>query len=341
MHDARITIPPAAGAPAPALRGARPRGRRLLALAAGLLAALCAAAPAHAALSGVGPVVPRHGFPEWYQDESGLRLTLCVENEDPFCTDTAPEPGPATVSQDPAESNFPEETFWWSAEALISTDDTRARLVLAQEAAFANETVAAGDQVSFGRIRVRLDGVRPGATYRVTHPYGTERITADSRGRARLTDDTGCEATPCDFRDALATRIGPFLRWDPNVPPAAPAGYVGNPLREHRVVGSPRGAAGNVFRVTGPDVGGPGDDAIETRLFTVQGKAATTQGSPSAPPSGGGTTPPPSGGGTPPPATAPGTPPGTPPAPRPPLVPSLPNLPGLPPLPPLFSGLGR
>jgi hypothetical protein len=356
MHDARITIPAAAGPPAPGLRDARPRGRRLLALAAGLVSALCAAAPAHATLTGAGPVVPRHGFPEWYQDESGLRLTLCVENEDPFCSNTAPEPGPATVSQDPAQSNFPDETFWWSAEALITAGDTRARLVLAQEAAFANETVTAGDQVSFGRIRVRLDGVRPNARYRVTHPYGTEQITADSRGRARLTDDVGCDATPCDFRDALATRIGPFLRWDPNVPPAAPAGYVGNPLREHRVVGSPRGAAGNVFRVTGPDVGGPGDDSIETRLFTVEGKAATTQGTPTAPPPGGGTTPPPPGGGTPPPGggtpppppgggtppPSPGTPPAPrPPAPRPPLVPSLPNLPGLPPLPPLFAILGR
>ncbi|MEA2268541.1 MAG: hypothetical protein QOC64_1151, partial [Solirubrobacteraceae bacterium] len=168
-----------------------------------------------AALSDVGPVVPRHGFPEWYEDRDGLRLVPCVENDDAFCSTTAPEPGPATVSEDPAQSNFPDETFYWAADAQIDRGGTRARLVLAQEAAFANDAVAAGDQITFGRIRVRLDGVEAGRPYTVTHPYGTERITADRRGRARMTDDVGCEATPCDVRAALATRVGPFLRWDP------------------------------------------------------------------------------------------------------------------------------
>src|SRR3954464_5399248 len=211
----------------------------------------------------------------------------------------------------------------------------RARLVLAQEAAFLNGPPVAGDQVTFGRIRVTIDGARPGAQYTVTHPYGTERLTADRRGRVRMTDDVGCAAVPCDFTDALATRIGPFLRWDPKSPPAAPAGYVGNPLREHTVVGSPRGAAFNVFRVSGPSIGGAGDNLIETHLFTVEGKAAATQGTP-APPAGGTTTPPaggtptappPPGGGPPPPGS---TPPPAPPArPRRPIVPALPNLPGL------------
>jgi len=90
-------------------------------------------------------------------------------------------------------------------------------------------------------------------------------------------------------------------------------------------VGSPRGAAFNVFRVSGPDIGGAGDDVIETHLFTVEGKTATTQGAPA--------TPPPPGGGTPPTTRPPAT--------RPPLVPTVPNLPGLAPLPPLFPILGR
>ena len=106
-------------------------------------------------------------------------------------------------------------------------------------------------------------------------------------------------------------------------------------------MGSPRGAAFNVFRVSGPDIGGAGDDVIETHLFTVEGKTATTQGAPATPPPGGGTTPPPGGGTTPPPPGG-GTPPTTrPPATRPPLVPTVPNLPGLAPLPPLFPILGR
>ena len=114
-----------------------PRGRlgRLLgALAAGLLAALALGAPANAALTDVGPVVPAHGFPDWYQDVSGLRLTLCVQQDDPFCTSPAPDPGPATVSSDPAGSNFPDETFYWSGDALIDKRSVgvRARLVLAR-----------------------------------------------------------------------------------------------------------------------------------------------------------------------------------------------------------------
>jgi hypothetical protein len=348
MEDKTITI-----AAQGALRETAGAGRRLrasiAALATALLAALALGAPAQAALSDVGDPVPAHGFPEWYQDGSGLRLALCVENADPFCTSTAPDPGPATVP-----GNFPEETFYWSAEALIDKRNVgvRARLVLAQEAAFLNGPVAAGDQVTFGRIRVRLDGMKPGATYRITHPYGTEKITADKRGRARMTDDVGCDATPCDFRAALATRIGPFLRWDPRVAPAAPAGYIGNPLREHRVVGSPRGT--NLFRVTGPEAGGPGVKTIETPLFTVEGKLAATQGT-AAPPAGGGTTQPggttapppdgttapppdgtttpPAGGTTTPPAggTTTPLPPGAPtPAPAPPPLPPAIPLPRLP-----------
>src|SRR4051812_7776250 len=132
--------------------------RMLGTLAASLLAALALEAPANAALTAVGPPVPRHGFPEYYQDSSGLRLALCVENDDPFCTSTAPNPGPATVSSDPAQTNFPEETFYWSAGALIDKRSVgiRARLVLAAEAAFLNGPPAAGDQVTFGRIRVRV-----------------------------------------------------------------------------------------------------------------------------------------------------------------------------------------
>jgi hypothetical protein len=320
----------------------RPIVRMLGALAASLLAALALEAPAQAALTATGPVVPRHGFPEYYQDATGLRLALCVENDDPFCTSTAPNPGPATVSSDPAQMNFPEETFYWSADALIDKRSVgvRARLVLAQEAAFANGPAAAGDQVTFGRIRVRIDGARANASYTVTHPYGTERLTADKRGRVSFTDDVGCAAAPCDFTAAQATRIGPFLRWDPKSAPAAPAGYVGNPLKEHTVVGSPRGAAFNVFRVTGPDIGGRGDDSIETHLFTIEGKAAATQGVPAAAPAAAasGSARPVPGAATPAPGVAAPTAPGAtaPTAPqRPPVAPAMPNLPGLPALPPI------
>ena len=228
MDDTKITTPGAARLRTGAGSTRRRIARMLGALASGLLAALALGAPAHAALTAAGPVVPRHGFPEYYQDASGLRLALCVENDDPFCTNVAPNPGPATVSSDPAQTNLPDETFYWSADALIDKRSVgvRARLVMAQEAGFFNGTPAAGDQMTFGRIRVRIDGAKPNAKYTVVHPYGNEHLTADKRGRVSFTDDVGCAAAPCDFNDALATRIGPFLRWDPKTPPAAPAGAV-------------------------------------------------------------------------------------------------------------------
>src|SRR5439155_11536319 len=58
----------------------------------------------------------------------------------------------------------------------------------------------------------------------------------------------------CDFTLALPnTNVGPFLQWDPaaSVPPA---GYIGQPAIPHAIVGS----ATNVFRLSGPNVGGPG-----------------------------------------------------------------------------------
>jgi len=72
----------------------------------------------------------------------------------------------------------------------------------------------------------------------------------------------------CDFTLALPnTNVGPFLQWDPaaSVPPA---GYIGQPAIPHAIVGS----ATNVFRLSGPNVGGPGVNVVSTNLFNVTGK---------------------------------------------------------------------
>jgi hypothetical protein len=205
-----------------------------------VLAALGAASPAGAALRAPwGPVVPRHGFPDYYQDASGLRLTLCVERGPVLLERGAePRPGDGRHGRGPVELPGGDVLLVGRGADRQRTVGVRARLVLAREAAFAGDAPAAGDRVTFARIRVTIDGAQPGADYTVTHPYGTEHLTADRRGRVRMTDDVGCAGVPCDFADALATRIGPFLGWDPNSPPVAPAGYVGNPLREHTVVGA-------------------------------------------------------------------------------------------------------
>src|SRR5262249_10992759 len=75
----------------------------------------------------------------------------------------------------------------------------------------------------------------------------------------------------------------------------APAGFIGNALATHAVTGSPAVPPVNVFRIEGLNVGGPGVNVVETKLWTVAGqifvKPATTTTLTSTPnPSGPGQT---------------------------------------------------
>src|SRR5262249_11088635 len=53
---------------------------------------------------------------------------------------------------------FPVESFYWGGNATITPPAGRAVLSMAVIASFANGAVIPGDQVTFGRIRVRVDG---------------------------------------------------------------------------------------------------------------------------------------------------------------------------------------
>ncbi|NUS52846.1 MAG: hypothetical protein HOQ22_17630 [Nocardioidaceae bacterium] len=227
-------------------------------------------------LAEVGPIDNATGYPFWFGDGGDpargldpLRLELCLDDaQDPLCPVVGDRPAPDQPLSVP--TNFPDESFWWSADALIETPaGIRARLVLAQEAAFGGPgEVAVGQQVAFSRLRIRIDDLPPGARYHVTTPYGERDVVADDRGRVFETEDQGCLSTPCGFEAGLDGQVGPFLRWDAG----APEGYVGDPNVEHTVVGSPTGD--NLFRVEGPGIGGPGVDVVETDLFSVQGRIA-------------------------------------------------------------------
>lgn len=235
-------------------------GKTVAGLAAGAMLAAVMAVPAGAALSETGPVDPSHGYPAWFTDSNGLQLELCLDG--PLCLATAERPNPGAPVSFP--SNFPGEAFWWAGEAHIESGTTNALLVLAQEAAFANEDPVQGDQVAFSRVRIRIDGVTPNATYTVTHPYGTESLPADATGVINYTRDEGCFDTPCDqqaFGRAANGTVGPFLRWSGT---DAPAGYIGDPNTPHAVVGSPVNT--NYFQVQGPGVN------LRTDLFNIQGK---------------------------------------------------------------------
>lgn len=213
-----------------------------------IIAAAVLAGPAGATLSAVGPVNPRTGFPDWYQDASGLKLQLCLDGL-PVC------------SAAPGDLVAPDgEAFWWRAQGDLTSGALKAKMALAQEAAFA------GGGVSFGRIRVTVTGGRPDTVYSVRHPYGSLTITTDRDGIGKSTTDVGCGASPCPWDAALGTAIGPFLHWDPTVAPAPQAGYIGDASTPHRVVGSPTGFNG--FSLSGGGV------KLSTNLLTVEGKLA-------------------------------------------------------------------
>ncbi|MBI3241374.1 MAG: choice-of-anchor D domain-containing protein [Chloroflexi bacterium] len=232
------------------------------------------------------------GYPTWYQDENGLRISECIDPSDPFCVVLADEfYDPSLPLQGRTEfANFPTEFFYTVADSdLITTPGCansnppipagRAFIRSAVEAAFVNPAPTDGEQMVFGRVRIVVrGGLCPDTTYTFTHPYGQTLLTTDDQGSikpAAGTVDIGCfPVAPdlCNFADALQSPVlASFVQWDPAVAPAAPAGYIGDAATLHRITGSP--VNNNFFRIDGPtSVGGASVTIGQTTLFTVMGK---------------------------------------------------------------------
>jgi hypothetical protein len=249
-------------------------GRKPLLLAAATAvgaASLIAPTSASALDPVVGAIDATTGFPSYIADDAGTRLDLCLDS--PFCLGTK------------AELTAPDgEAFWWNSQATMPTNAGSALMVLAVEAAYGGAT--AGTESAFSRVRFRID-LDKGGTYTVRYPYGSKTYTVSAGGRRAINDtvDLGCVSAgtfdPCTQARFGFVAQGPFtnyLKWDPDAVQAAPAGFLGDANTPHRVVGGP---AANVFRVEGPDVGGPGVNFVETNLMTVQGRLASA---PDAPP---------------------------------------------------------
>lgn len=253
---------------------------------AAVLAALSPLGSASAQLgfAEVGPIDPNHGFPQWYRDTNGLSLDLCTT--DPLlCLLDAPITlsAPGLPFPDNYGGTFPEEAFWQRCDGLMATGGGgRALLVIALEAAFANGPVAAGDQVAFGRVRLRVDNLVAGATYTITTPVGIFSVVATGSGPNSINTTTDIGLVPGVFPAAIGN-VGPFLSWDTDLPILDLAGneYVGNPGIDHTITGSPTGT--NFFRIDGPSVGGPGIDRIETNLFSLMGKKTAAVAPPTPP----------------------------------------------------------
>src|SRR5215211_7641050 len=282
----------------------RPAIRRSMALAMLCLSALSAGAvvaygdiigtPNTGHLTAFGPVDGTTGFPSWYKDDSGLRLEPCIDVNDTLCGFVGGDvPDPQAPLSIP--DNFPEEVFYILAGNTLDTaGGGRAVTTLSLEGAFANGAPTEGDQMVFGRVRFFFDGLKAGEKYKITHPYGVDEFVAEQDpgeangvGRIRYTQDIG--VAPGEFGDALNSRIGPFLRWAPNVAPAAPAGYIGDPDVLHRVTGSPKNT--NFIRIEGPGVAATAadqcnvtpaglnpQDCIQSNQFSLMGKLAVNGG---------------------------------------------------------------
>ncbi|VVM44751.1 hypothetical protein PS645_00438 [Pseudomonas fluorescens] len=246
---------------------------------------------AQAALFAVdpGPYLPANGsFAAWYQDTHGRTLDLClskaVSSRAPgvpgapsyMCT-LLPTPGVFDDTQPIAfPTNFPDEAFWFTADATIIDAGRGIDLEFgtAIEAAFAAEEPIEGDQVSFARVRIRAD-VPTAGTYVVTHPYGVDVFDVPAGGRRaiNMTRDIGI-GTPKTYDGALRGDVGPFLRsvngpyTETNPLTGAAEQYIGDPNLVEAVTGSPFNT--NFVRIEGPN----GLD-LRTTLFGISGKLST------------------------------------------------------------------
>src|SRR3954468_5670150 len=212
--------------------------RARLAFAAGLVCLATVPSAADAALT-IQPDAPALGFPTSATDAvSGVALGACQDTSG-FCIET-PAPNQAAPLAVPGNYTPDGEAFYMLADATVPNAGVGlARFALEQ--AFTTPDPVAGQQIMFGRVRFRFDGLKSGVTYRVTHPYGVSEFVADGTGRINTTDDQGCLGPPCTFSTSTYGQITSFLSWDPTVAPAAPAGYTGNAFVPHKVIGSPVG----------------------------------------------------------------------------------------------------
>lgn len=246
---------------------------------------------AQAALFAVdpGPYLPTIGsFAAWYQDTHGRTLDLCLSKAVSSRVPSAPGAPtymcnllPAPGIFDDAQpvvfpSNFPDEAFWFTGDGSI-VDAARGidlTYVSAIEAAFSGGDPVEGDQISFARIRIRVD-VPTAGTYVITHPYGVEVFNVDTPGRRaiNMTRDIGIGA-PKTYDGALKGDIGPFLRsvngpyTETNPVTGSAEQFVGDPNLVEAFTGSPFNT--NYIRIEGPN----GLD-LRTTVMAISGKLST------------------------------------------------------------------
>lgn len=188
--------------------------RKLLSVA---IAIALSAGTAKAELARMGPISNDPtigGVPTWFQDRTGLTIDFCSllnqsELDGGWCV--LIPPGLSFPEHFP--DKYFDEHFYYAADNGLkdANTGTRARLVIALEAAFANGAVVPGDQMVFGRHRVFITNLPFDGDYRVITPYKDTLYTGMKAGdRIFETEDIG---TACigTFECALGATIGPWL----------------------------------------------------------------------------------------------------------------------------------
>lgn len=254
-------------------------------LCLGLTLLLALASAASAQVAALGPDNPGNGFPKYVKDVNGVKLELPVKPIGDGIT------APTMAFDPPIDGNawseatgFGSEAFFFLAQSTMNVGGGgRAVLDLGIEAAYGAEEPLNDppDQFLFGRVRIRIDAPVEG-DYIVTHPWGTQTLNiTDTATRFTYVYDWGGFAAspntnppiPSSFERLLISPTPWRFLWcdtlvggivDP--PQWVGDGSVG------KVTGGFNGV--NFFRVQGPpgsNLGGTGNDVVQTDQFTVFG----------------------------------------------------------------------
>ena len=225
---------------------------------------------ASAVLQDHGPSTPGLSFPVWYRDTDGLALGLC-RSTTAYCFPLTPNP-------DGFAGNFGDEAFYSLIEFKNTTtgSDFQYRYLAAIEAAYLpGPTPTKGQETVFARIRIAFNFNDPAknGTYVVTHPYGVHTFE-----NVQATDKTNLMGSKAakfftvdvpmsnDFDGLLAGPIGPFIKWDTDLPLiSGTEEFVGDPIIPHTFTGSPFNT--NFLEIQGPlnsNLDGLANPATET-----------------------------------------------------------------------------
>ena len=244
---------------------------------------------AQAALFAVdpGPYSPAIGsFASWYQDTHGRTLDLCLSKAVSSRVAGAPgapaymcllNPNPGIFDDTQPvvfPTNFPDEAFWFTGDGAVAGQGVNLKYTSAVEAAFSGGDPKEGDQISFARIRIRVD-VPTAGTYVITHPYGVDVFRVDTPGikAINMTRDIGI-GSPKTYDGALKGDVGPFLRsvngpyTEQNPVTGQADQFVGDPNLNEAYTGSPFNT--NFIRVEGPN----GID-VRSTVMAISGRLST------------------------------------------------------------------